>query len=203
MFSKQIFTIAAIASVLTFGMIASTYTQAQSPTPKKAMTWAITKVQAVGGKTYVLVSSDSVTNAYQGDTPITERRSLLCIKKDPQLYPNPGSLVPEPAVTPGGANTNTWSNGKVMIIPNVLGSSLISAADANKKCATVGVLIHGMWGFRMAEFHDGTGNFPGWSYWAEAHSIVEGLNAEPMLIVPNSSDARYWVRINDQPANPW
>ena len=176
---------------------------AQSATPKKAMTWVIKKVQVVGGKTYVLVGTDQASNPYNGDTLITERRSLLCIKKDPQLYQNPGSLVPAPTVTPGGANTNTWSNSKVMVIPNVLGSSLISQADADMKCGIVGQLIHGISGFRMAEFHDGTGSNPGWTFWAEAHSIVEGLAAQPLTSPDNSSVARYWVRINAQPANPW
>jgi hypothetical protein len=40
-------------------------------------------------------------------------------------------------------------------------------------------------GWRLAEFHDGGG---GWTFWA-AGSIPTGT--------------RFWVAINDQPANPW
>ena len=46
----------------------------------------------------------------------------------------------------------------------------------------------------MAEFHDGSGVNPGWSYYAEAYGGVNGL----------ALTTRYWVYINDQPqANPW
>ncbi len=162
MFLKKIATFATISAVLTLGATAFNPAPA-SAAPKKAMTWTIKKAQVVSGKTYVLVGTDALSNPIQGDTLITERRSLLCISKNLKQYPNPGKLEPAPAITPGGANTYTWSNSKVLIIPNVLGSSLVSQADADKKCATVGQLIHGISGFRMAEFHDGTGNNPGWS----------------------------------------
>jgi hypothetical protein len=169
-------------------------------TAKKAMTWAITKTQVVNGKTYVLVHSDTTTNAYTGDTSVSARRSLLCIHKNPKLYADPIKLDPRETKTPGGAITKTWSGSKIMVIPNVLGSSLVSRVDADKKCNDVGQMIHGVAGFRMAEHHDGDASKPnaGWGFWAEGHSVMEGLdNPTP------STSARYWVGINDQNANPW
>jgi len=80
-----------------------------------------------------------------------------------------------------------------MIIPNVLGSSLKSRADADRKCRRVGLDIHGITNFRMAEFHDGTGDWPGWSYWVQAFEPISGLNLQ----------GRFWMAIDDQPANPW
>jgi hypothetical protein len=80
-------------------------------------------------------------------------------------------------------------------------SRLTSLADANAKCEQVGTLIHGIQGFRMAEFHDG-GTNAGWGFWTLAHSIIEGLDAKPVT-VQGSSLARYWVSINGQDANPW
>jgi hypothetical protein len=121
MFLKKIATFSTIAAVLTLGAIAFNHAPA-SAAPKKAMTWTIKKVQVVNGKTYALFGTDALSKATQSDTSITERRSLLCIKKDPQQYPNPGQLNPPPAITPGGADTYTWSNSKALIIPNVLGS---------------------------------------------------------------------------------
>jgi hypothetical protein len=49
----------------------------------------------------------------------------------------------------------------------------------------------------MAEFHDG-GKLAGWSFWVDgtkgnlSQEIKKGLNRR-----------RFWVSINDQPANPW
>jgi hypothetical protein len=47
----------------------------------------------------------------------------------------------------------------------------------------------------MAEFHDGDqhAGVAGWDFWAEVSSI-DGLD---------NPNIRYWVQINDQPANPW
>jgi hypothetical protein len=44
----------------------------------------------------------------------------------------------------------------------------------------------------MAEFHDGSAPNAGWGFWAES--------IDPNLLI---SGNRYWVRINDQNANPW
>jgi hypothetical protein len=203
MFSRKNISIL-LATILTLGTTAATNAIPTVPT-KTAMTWVVKKVQPIGGKTYVLFGSDSSTstptNPYVGDTLNTERRSLLCIKTNKKLYPKPIGLEPMDTVTPGGAHANTWSYGKVLVIPNVQGNTLVSKADADRKCNTVGRLIHGISGFRMAEFHDGSGPNTGWGFWAEGYNSVEGLDAEPQTL--SVSNARYWVSINDQNANTW
>jgi hypothetical protein len=75
---------------------------------------------------------------------------------------------------------NGWAAGEVRLTPPVAGAALDSQATADALCASqFGT------GFRMAEFHDGQG---GWHWWAN------GRVAE---------NTRFWVAINDQPANPW
>lgn len=75
---------------------------------------------------------------------------------------------------------NGWAAGEVRLTGPIYGSSLTSRATADALCASSAGS-----GFRMAEFHDGGG---GWSWWAQG--VI-------------SSSSRFWVAINDQPANPW
>ncbi|NMF62996.1 hypothetical protein DP113_12235 [Brasilonema octagenarum UFV-E1] len=130
------------------------------------------------------------TNPYQGDTSINEYRALLCINKE-TVAPAPASLPPS-SVRPGGATKGSWSGGTVLVIPNIQGKQLTSVAVADKMCEKAGQITRGISGYRMAEFHDGTDPNAGWSFWAEGEDEINGF-------VPN----RFWVRINDQPANPW
>jgi hypothetical protein len=163
---------------------------------RNAMTWKMKQAPVViGSKTYVLFGSDNGqpggTNPYNGDTSVNEYRSLLCINKTGA--PAPEGL-PSSSITPGGANNNSWSGGTVLVIPNIQGKQLTSQAVADNMCAQVGKITRGISGYRMAEFHDGNGSNPGWSFWAEAYGDINGL----------ASSTRYWVNINDQPgATPW
>ncbi|HRC84322.1 MAG TPA: flagellar hook-length control protein [Thermoanaerobaculia bacterium] len=75
---------------------------------------------------------------------------------------------------------NGWARGFVYLTPPVVGSTLGSLANANALCAA----NFGP-GYRMAEFHDGQG---GWGW--QAYGNVSGAG-------------RFWVFINDQPANCW
>jgi hypothetical protein len=188
--------------------------------PKKAMTWVIRDVKssrtssssypgATQPQTSVLFASDAavgvpgVTNPYQGDTSIDQRRSLLCVSTKAG-YEKPKDLETREAVTPGGATVQTWSKRRIVVVPNVLGSDLTSDKVANKKCSAAGQLTLNDPNFRMAEFHDGIGQSPGWSFWTEGYSVRDGLDAQPQNPnIKGSSEARYWVCINDQPANPW
>lgn len=77
---------------------------------------------------------------------------------------------------------NGWADGYIAITPPIIGSSLVSLAYANQLCET-----HLGPGWRMAEFHDGEG---GWAFRAYSGSYI------PI-------DLRFWVYINDQPANCW
>ena len=163
---------------------------------RNAMTWRSSPTTVVlNGKTYVLFASDNGqpggTDPYNGDTNIKEYRSLLCINKTGA--PAPAGL-PSSSVTPGGATKASWSGGTALIIPNIQGKQLTSQAVADKMCDQVGQITRGTSGYRMAEFHDGTGPNPGWSFWAEAYGDINGF----------APSARYWVNINDQPgATPW
>lgn len=75
---------------------------------------------------------------------------------------------------------NGWVAGELSLSAPVSGLLLTSRQVADDYCAsTLGN------GFRMAEFHDGGG---GWSYWGQG--VLSAAN-------------RFWVAIDDQPANPW
>lgn len=185
-----------VGVLISSSMVSASSVSAQEVSAKKAMTWIIntsvyTNVNN-SGKTYVQVRYDEQTNAYSGDTSISEARSLLCIRKSPELENNPISYLTQSAITPGGASKNSWSGGEVFGIPNVVGSSLLSEADADKKCEEAGQSRYNLSGFRMAEFHDGSDPNAGWGFWAQSN--------DPNL---NSPGIRYWVKINDQNANPW
>lgn len=176
--------------VATVGLITMVSISAAQAKPL-ALTWQqVGSPLVLNGKTYVLFGHGGISNPYRGDTNINESRSLLCIKKTGA--PAPLGL-PAPVISPGGATTRSWSGGKVLVIPNIRGTQLTSLAVANNMCNQVGIIVTGTSGYRMAEFHDGTGNWPGWSYYAEAYGDINGL----------APSTRYWVYINDQPANPW
>lgn len=159
---------------------------------KTAMTWRVLNTATINGKTYALFGSDDFTNPYHGDTDSNEVHSLLCIQKN--NLPAPPGLPPS-TTTSGGALRGSWSGGRVVIVPEVQASTLASQVLADEKCRLQGVQIVGETGFRMAEFHDGDrrSGWAGWDFWAEVPSI-EALDN------PNT---RYWVWINDRPANPW
>lgn len=73
-----------------------------------------------------------------------------------------------------------WSGAEIAATTPIAGRLLTSRAEADARCAkALGA------GWRMAEHHDGRG---GW-----------GLTGVGEV----SRDARFWVAINDQPANPW
>jgi len=73
-----------------------------------------------------------------------------------------------------------WTGGEERLTSPLAGTSLTSRATADQICAQQ----FGS-GFLMAEFHDGGG---GWNWWAYGTL---------------STATRFWVAINDQPANPW
>lgn len=168
----------------------------ESGLTKKAMTWIVNTSVSTnvynGGKTYIQARYDEQTNAYSGDTPVNQVLSLLCIRKPQELVNNPIPAFTQSAITPGGASKNSWSGGEVFAIPNVVGSSLLSSADADEKCRIAGQNRYGLADFRMAEFHDGSEPSAGWGFWAQSD--------DPNLSIAGK---RYWVKINDQNANPW
>ena len=96
----------------------------------------------------------------------------------PILCLNQNGLAPPSGIT--FDFNDGWSQGDIALSAPVSGFSLASQAAADNICATT----FGA-GYRMGEFHDGGG---GWTWWGRG-SI--------------SSATRFWVAINDQPANPW
>jgi hypothetical protein len=75
---------------------------------------------------------------------------------------------------------NGWVAGELRLTAPVSGLLLTSRPVADGYCAN----SFGQ-GFRMAEFHDGGG---GWTFWGQG--VLSSVN-------------RFWVAIDDQPANPW
>ncbi|MCK8497718.1 flagellar hook-length control protein [Myxococcus faecalis] len=109
-------------------------------------------------------------NAYSGEMACTQALPVLCIQQD-------GSAVP-PGVVPDFYNG--WARGNVATTLPIRGTSLTSLATANQLCSdSFGA------GWRMAEFHDGSG---GWSWYAYGNV---------------RSDTRLWVYINDTAGNCW
>jgi hypothetical protein len=150
------------------------------PTPteptglRTGMTWTVLGQQ----NGYVHVGADGQTNAYSGDTTIDQFLPILCVLADGRT-------------APGGFSFdyyNGWARGAVRATAAVQGTVLTSQAQGDSICATT----FGA-GWRMAEFHDGRYGLDfswtgGWSWWAEGNLV---------------SGSRFWMAINDQPANPW
>jgi hypothetical protein len=110
-------------------------------------------------------------NPYRGDTSCSASLPLLCYKPD-------GSKPP-PGLVKTGFHEG-WAEGSVATTVPVKGSALSSRQAADDVCrSTMGG------GWRMAEFHDGSG---GWGFTANGR-----VNAQ----------SRFWVHINDQPGNCW
>lgn len=166
--------------------------QVEIKSERKAMTWCVLNIVILNSKPYALFGADASTNAYSGDTEINAVLPLLGIKK--MGLPKPAGL-PSPNTTNGGALRGSWSGGKVVVVPDVQGKSLTSQAVADETCRLQGLKVLGEDGFRMAEFHDGdeTAGWAGWDFWADASAMK----------VLKITDIRYWVKIHDQPSNPW
>ena len=89
-----------------------------------AMTWAVLKDSQNG---IVEVGADNTTNAYVGDTPISQSLPLLCINRTADTKEVPKNLSID--------FYNGWSEGKVALSKSYAGSQITSHAVANKLCA--------------------------------------------------------------------
>ncbi|MEU1506269.1 RICIN domain-containing protein [Kitasatospora sp. NPDC005748] len=138
------------------------------PGQHKGMTWGTLEQRA---DNVVHVGFDNLTNSdpYNGDTAANAVLPVLCIRQDGR---------PAPAGVPT-SGFHSWAGGEVKVTPALPGYELTSRAVADQKCATA----FGA-GFRMAEFHDGTG----WGLWANG-------------TLP--ANTRFWTAISGQSANPW
>jgi hypothetical protein len=144
------------------------------PATHAGLTWTVVEQRAGA----VHVGGDSRSNPYSGDTTAATALPVLCLNVNNS--PVPAGITPD--------FYNGWARGPVGLSLAVPGSQLTSRAVADALCAAS---FGSTW--RMAEFHDGhygtnLSSSGGWSFWANG-----GLPA----------GARFWVAINDQPANPW
>lgn len=185
-----------VVITLLFGLLAAMGPAHAAGLFRKGMTWTVLSQQ--DGLTHV--GSDSATNPYAGDTIIDQFLPILCLRVDGRLAP--GHITFD--------MYNGWAQGEARLTPPIAATVLTSRAEADYICSeTFGD------GWRLAEFHDGyypTSQDPwlpleqlsgellpelpggtnwvpgGWSFWA-AGSLPAGQ--------------RFWVAIDDQPANPW
>lgn len=135
--------------------------------------------QARNGMTWTKIAHESTystdkvgcsgCNPYTGDTVCSASLPILCLKTDGS--PNPGLALDF---------YNGWKSGHVYLTPPVLGTQLLSVANANSICQS----YFGP-GYTMAEFHHPNG---AWN-WSAFGNVA--------------SSSRFWLYINDQPANCW
>lgn len=176
---------------------------------KMGMTWAKAghhnglAIDGVG-----CLAGDRSCNAYVGDTACSAALPVLCLKRD-------GSPRPNYAIhDTGGAMHDEfyrgWASGHLATTLPIVGTTLTSAAGADAVCAEA----FGA-GWRMAEFHDGRympgmkhdqhyGSARYWgseSPWSIGDSLAGGWAFWAYGNVRD--DTRFWVRIDDQPANCW
>ena len=150
---------------------------------KKGMTWVHSLSNAQTGT--ITVGCGPASNpcdAYHGDTLCTQQLPVLCIYK-------PAPPFPVPVGVNNSDQYNLWSGGVVATTAPIAGNTFqhLSANppnDANSYC----VAQFGP-GWRVAEFHDG------WGWHFQAYGGTVSAPAVP--------STRFWVNINDQPANCW
>lgn len=153
-----------------------------SSTTKRGLTWVQDPSDSCGQTRVTCNDCDP----YKGDTSCSESRPLLCIKKDGSSNCGPPSDF-----------YDGWTGGTVALTPFLVrGTELTSLAAANSICAsTFGT------GYRMAEFHDGGGGW-GWRAKGPISPLSTPSSTHPRFGTPNRPN-RFWVHINDQPANCW
>lgn len=145
-----------------------------SPPARSGMTWALIAHNNTFNVDHVGCQG---CNAYTGDTSCSQKRPVLCLLRDGS--PNPGIPVDF---------YNGWIGGHIALSPYTRGAALTSLAVANSICEN----NFGP-GWEIAEFHHPNG-IPqgGWSW--SAYGNISGNT---------TADDRFWVYINDQPANCW
>ncbi|MGB1253127.1 MAG: fasciclin domain-containing protein [Candidatus Promineifilaceae bacterium] len=122
----------------------------------------------------VQMGMDRSSNPFVGDRSCGQRLPILCIRTD--------GYGP-PANSHGRNYSDGWSSGWVKASNPVSGNQISEVGQASQICQqTFGVA------WRQAVFHQSIIGQSGWEFWAYG-SMPLGL--------------RYWVGVNDQPANPW
>ena len=159
---------------------------------KKGMTWGVQPHHAADRRDVTLVSchgqpkiEGQSCNAYAGDTACSLERPVLCLNVDGR--PRPDAAAGSASKVPAGNDFYSgWAGGRIALTRAVRGDQFASQDEANAWCAS-----NFGEGWRMAEHHDGwtrDGSKGGWGFMAQGR-------------IPSGS--RFWVAINDQPANCW
>ncbi|MCK5682575.1 hypothetical protein KAJ27_00580 [bacterium] len=166
---------------------------------RKALTWKKTKEIT---ELEIVYLSNAGGNPYKGDMSVEEALPILAIKVTD--LPRPGYPIKKRGGAMHPAYYQGWSGGHVKLTPPIKGYLLSSRKKADE-------IVKRYCGnhYRMAEFHDGkyiTGmneqNYYGDSWTAKSKSLNKGgwgfwAHGE----IPDN--IRFWVCIDDQPANPW
>lgn len=155
--------------------------QPSSVAPEKrfGMTWGVLKHPAIASE-FVHAQCDGLPGAVtaSGHNCDPYKGDTQCNRKLPLLCVH-DMHRPFPDDILDRQQYHGWFGGDIDTSITVKGTDLTSWAIADKICADkLGD------GWRMAEFHDGRG----WGFWAKGKI---------------TADSRFWVAINDQPANCW
>ncbi len=166
---------------------------------RKAMTW---KKISHDDKLGIDIVGCAGCNAYSGDVRVTEELPVLAIKKEG---------LPRPPYGFGGCKDCArekeyyygWAGGHIALTKPIKGSELTSLQKANEYCEQQCGK-----GYRMAEFHDGEyvvgmnkEQYYGETWLDESHRSRGAWNFFAYGNIP--ADTRFWVYIDDQPANCW
>lgn len=154
-----------------------------------AMTW---KAYSGVPSPAVRVGCFNICDAYHGDTSIKEKHQILCIVPGNSAMPTAYGPYAT-ALRPNNWQFYMgWSGGEVGVTAPIRGSDITSRAVGDGFCKEA---LHDG-NARMAEHHDNKAG--GWSLGARIHA-----NSPTKGIFKKESRQKFWVAINDQPANPW
>lgn len=193
--------ISSLSVIVVLGM--STAVHAQNG---MAMTWKnklpqqlITSNVGKAVSKRIVIVGCSGCNAYKGETSIQEERRILCIvpgnKPEPAAY---AALIA--ANNPFKKFYYNWSGGQIGLTKPIMGTKITSQAVGDKYCKA-GL---GDPKARMLEHHDN--RVGGWNVGGFMHPNSKAKNhlKKPKLASNKPKKANhYWVRIKNQPANPW
>ena len=177
---------------------------------EKGMTWGFVKKDFPSStnpfRKRVVYLACKGCGSRHGDTSCSVKRRVLCVKTTGSQKKRP----PYPVATRNAAMPSEfydgWVSRPVKLSPKIKGDLLTSRAVADNFCGS---------GWRMAEFHDGR--------WIAGMSDTQhyGGSGSPSPWIQSSSrsggwglhakynggmgklNKRFWVAINDQPANCW
>lgn len=191
----------------------STYQPYASPnSAARKAAWNAMQNAQPAGKYLTQIGCEGACNAYQGDTNVSQLRSMLCFvpgtDAEPALF---GAYMAQNIPGPTAASSDprfylNWSGGTVFLTGLMAGSSITSRADGDQKCRAEYAVIGAIAGVPAssvvwAEHHmNGVG---GWGAVAVVHPNSKFIGRLMYGHQPASWNYRFWTAIEGQPANPW